>query len=612
MHMLGRPWHLATILCIGLAACMPGGSSRGGGGEQGSSGGRAGSSATGGAGGEGSGGSSAADGRGGSGGGAGSDGSGGSSGPAGGGSGGAGGAGGASTSSGGAGGGRADAGPGGRGGSAGGTGSGGRNTGGGTAAGGAGGTLDGAGGSGALSITGLKVEANPKNVLSCFVSWKTDEPADSAVQFGKSDYEWEIEDSKEVTEHRVLVIGMHAATAYKIKAVSKSSGGTASAEGTFTTGALPATIPVAEVRALDKSKIQPGWTLMNIQKGDGTATAKSQHPSQAVMYDADGKPVWYYIHGKSVDRGGAIPVELTDKGVLLGSVLDANAVSAEPPREVDFAGNTLWECSTPTCGGSGNLTHEVHKLPNGHYVIQRDVSSGSGTSPVYEEITADGKVVWSLDYKKLVTAPSGAMGDWCHGNSVTVDIEKNVVYANCRYMGLIKTTYQNPTLQWHLPASYNAKNGGDMAFSPPSSQYSDTHDPEIHDDGTVLVFDNGGYSGVIGEEGNPRGYQSRALEYKIDEAAKTATLVWEFPGTFSVDSWYKTKFYLPFWGDADRLPNGNVLVTAGVRGTSVQSRIFEVTKADGKVVWEFLLPADFGVYRSERLPNPPLVRSLNP
>jgi len=55
-----------------------------------------------------------------------------------------------------------------------------------------------------------------------------------------------------------------------------------------------------------------------------------------------------------------------------------------------------------------------------------------------------------------------------------------------------------------------------------------------------------------------------------------------------------------------------VLVTAGVRGTSVQSRIFEVTKADGKVVWEFLLPADFGVYRSERLPNPPLVRALNP
>jgi hypothetical protein len=462
----------------------------------------------------------------------------------------------------------------------------------------------------ASPLSSLKIEANPKNVLSCFVSWKTVEAADSVVQFGTSTYDWEISDSKLVTEHRVLLIGMHAAQSYKIKAISKSESGIANVEGTFSTAALPSSIPVAKITFVDKEKMQPGWTLMNIQKGDGTSTARSNTPAQAVIYDEEGQPVWYYIDGTTGDRGGAIPVELTEKGVFLGAVMDANGATKEPPREVDFSGNTIWECSTPTCGGTGTLTHHANKLSNGHYLIQRDVTVSNMTAPVFEEITSEGKVVWALDYRKLVLPPSGATGDWCHGNSITVNIDKDEVYANCRFVGLIKTTYNNPTLKWHMAASYGAKDLGTIKYSPTTSQYSDTHDPEIHDDGTILFFDNGGWSGVVGEVGNPRGYHSRVVEYKIDETNKTATVVWEFPGSFKVDAWYTTLFYLPFWGDADRLPNGNVLVTAGVRGATAQSRIFEVTKQDGKVVWEFQLPTDFGVYRSERIPTPPLVRAI--
>jgi hypothetical protein len=483
---------------------------------------------------------------------------------------------------------------------------------------GAGGTTTGTGGTGGTgtdpgvapsAITGLKIDANPKSVLSCFVSWTTDEAASSVVQFGASKLEWEISDATLVTSHRVLVIGMHAAQAYMVKAISTNSGGSVSATGSFTTAALPSTIPVAMVTVDDTTKTQPGWTLMNIQKGDGSPSARSTAPGQAVMYDEGGQPVWYYIDGTVPERGGAISTELTDKGVLIGGTQDANLNNKESPREVDFAGNTLWECPDPSCGGTGNLTHHVHKLPSGNYVMNRDVTSGNGTSPVFEEHSPDGKLVWSLDYKKLIPQPSGTSGDWCHGNSITVDVANNVVYANCRWLGLIKTSYQNPSLLWHIPARYGGL-AGTMTFSPTTSQFSDTHDPEIHSDGTILFFDNGGFSGTI-EEGDPHGYHTRAVEYKVDETAKTATLTWEFPGSFTVDAWYKTTWYVPFWGDADRLANGNVLVTAGVRGTmpTSQSRVFEVTKADGKVVWEFRLPVDFGVYRSDRI-TPPLVHAL--
>ena len=40
-----------------------------------------------------------------------------------------------------------------------------------------------------------------------------------------------------------------------------------------------------------------------------------------------------------------------------------------------------------------------------------------------------------------------------------------------------------------------------------------------------------------------------------------------------------------------------------MRFTDIPSRIFEVTKQDGKVVWEFQLPLGFGVYRAQGRQN---------
>jgi hypothetical protein len=466
------------------------------------------------------------------------------------------------------------------------------------------------------------------------VSWTTDKAADSVVQFGQGKYEWEIRDSAQVTSHKVLIIGMYATKAYQIKAMSSAGGKTVSATGNFTTGALPSQLPVATVPINDTTKAQSGWTLMNVQKGDGNTIPSSNYPAMAVMYDATGQPVWYYIDGTTNDYGGAISVDLTDKGVLVGPVGNSAGLTGESPREVDFAGNTLWQCSDAKCsssggaggsggvsglggmsgtgGGPGELSHHASKLPNGDYVVLRWNTTNNNQSPVFEEITPDHKTVWSLDYAKLVPMPSSLSGDWCHGNSITIDIAKDAVYANCRWIGLIKTSYKDPnTLLWHLPASYNGKGLGNMTFSPTTSQYSDTHAPEIHSDGTILFFDNGGYDNMFTyPPPPPTTHHSRAVEYKIDESAKTATLVWEFPGTFTVDDWYKNSWYQPFWGSAKRLDNGNVLVAAGNRGTGTESRVFEVTKTDGKVVWELHLGPDIGVYRAARI-TPPLVKAIN-
>jgi len=460
-----------------------------------------------------------------------------------------------------------------------------------------------------VEIDDLSIEPNPNSVLSVFVTWTTPEPSTSVVQFGEGDdLVWETEGDGDVTEHRVLVIGMHADTTYRIRALSVGASQTFAGDGTYATASLPAQIPVGMITAHDPAEAQPGWTLMNVQKGDGTNRALSGAPPAAVIYDEEGLPVWYFIHGDQIERGGAISVDPTDRGVLMGPT------NVTPPVEVDWSGEVLWTCDDVLCGGNFGLSHHAGKLSNGNYIVMRDAQSGGRISQVFEELTPSNELVHTIGVEDAVTPPGTSTGDWAHGNAITVDLENDVAYMSFRWLGVIKMAYSTRTMLWHLPASYGAQGMGNMEFLPPESQYTDIHDPEIHTDGTILFFDNGGFTMEI-EDGNPANLHTRAVEYLIDEEALTATLVWEFPGDYETDAWYREELYVPFWGDADRLDNGNVLIAAGRRGVAditPESRIIEVTKDTGSVVWEMLLPKDHGVYRAERLSSPPLLRRIDP
>ena len=112
----------------------------------------------------------------------------------------------------------------------------------------------GGGGVAPTAIDGLMISPNPNSVLSCIVTWTTDQAATSVVQFGLAGYQWEISDSAVTTAHRVVVIGMRREQTYSIKAVSANDGGSVEAEGDFSTGVLPAAIPVGTVQINDKDQ----------------------------------------------------------------------------------------------------------------------------------------------------------------------------------------------------------------------------------------------------------------------------------------------------------------------------------------------------------------------
>lgn len=451
-------------------------------------------------------------------------------------------------------------------------------------------------GTGTLALSSLQIEPNPNMTISCFVSWTTAVPASSEVRFGQGDYAFRIRDEAAVTEHRVLVIGMRAQTTYRVKAISDNAQGSGSAEGTFTTGMLPANLPTPMLAADSLAESEPGWTLTNIQA--------SNAPARVVMYDQEGHPVWYFVHGTASDTRGDVSTELLPDGVLVGPT------SGEPARLVDLSGEVVWE--GPAQSQQQLMTHFVMRNAAGNYVLNREMDKTvqNGSTRIddqrLEEITPEREVVWSWNLFDHVP-PAGSKEELCHANHLSFDDAGGFLYFNCRFLGLLKIERASGELVWRLGGSYDETSlgPGDFTFEPPEARFSDAHEPDLHEDGTLLLYDNGGYAGLGGDT---RNFRSRVLEYRLDQTAMRATQSFEFPGTFNVDSWFTNDWYTPFWGDADRLPNGNILVTAGVRSSTASSRLFEITR-EGEVVWQLTFPPNAGLYKAQRL-TPPLVESL--
>jgi len=111
--------------------------------------------------------------------------------------------------------------------------------------------------------------------------------------------------------------------------------------------------------------------------------------------------------------------------------------------------------------------------------------------------------------------------------------------------------------------------------------------------GNILVFDNGGTSGYGGPEGYPR--YSREFSRIVEFNPVTLEIIWEY-GKESGEEY----FYSHFISSAQRLPNGNTMITEGSKG-----HIFEVN-SDKKIVWEFVSPVigkkGNPVYRASRIP----------
>ena len=126
-------------------------------------------------------------------------------------------------------------------------------------------------------------------------------------------------------------------------------------------------------------------------------------------------------------------------------------------------------------------------------------------------------------------------------------------------------------------------------------------------EGNLLIFDNGGWAGYgAPNPGAPTGIKNALRDYSrvLEMDPLTLKIVWQYT---PAEAGYRmpldaNRFYSPFISSAQRLPNGNTMVTEGNDG-----RIFEITP-EGETVWEYLSPYPAGrrhfnlVYRAYRVP----------
>jgi uncharacterized protein (UPF0248 family) len=281
---------------------------------------------------------------------------------------------------------------------------------------------------------------------------------------------------------------------------------------------------------------------------------------------------------------------LTERGTLFfnGRTSEENFLSRFPFKagvvlEADWNGKVLWEVRHPDHHHygillrNGNvLLHCMGQVPDdiarrvsggmvegnmqsGAYAARADADAGKMYSDYLAEVTRTGQTVWewrTWDHLDPVTdgiaeiqAPRTL---WAHGNSVQELPDGDILASYRPTSTVIRISRKTGKILWKI--------------GPP--MVAGQHAPTLLANGNILIFDNG--------------------VHRLDDAMPYSRVIELNPATNQIVWKYQDKpawnFFSPRMGIAQRLPNGNTLITESSFG-----RFFEVT-SQGEVVWEYVNP----------------------
>jgi arylsulfotransferase ASST/flagellar hook capping protein FlgD len=252
--------------------------------------------------------------------------------------------------------------------------------------------------------------------------------------------------------------------------------------------------------------------------------------------------------------------------------------------------------------GNGYTTdgHDLLLLPNGHSVLMSYDPQVVDLSTVVKGGRIDaiviGLIIQELDQERNVVfqwrswdhfqitdivshSLASATVDYVHGNSVDVDPEGNFIISSRHMNEVTKISRDTGEMLWRMGGRNNQ-----FTFINEAIQFSHQHDVRRLPNGNLTLFDNGNFRLPL---------FSRAVEYAIDEAQKTATLVWQYrlnPDVFGAG-----------FGSVQRFSNGNTLIGWG----ATTPTLTEVAP-DGSIVSELTFDHSIASYRAFRFEWPPV------
>lgn len=291
-----------------------------------------------------------------------------------------------------------------------------------------------------------------------------------------------------------------------------------------------------------------------------------------------------------------------------------SAISLRPPAQgshvvfVDWNGNLLKDWPVPA--PFAEVHHDLELLANGNLLMLcRENVTDARISPLpirddcLVEVSPTGAVVWSwrlrdhIDelrlHEDVLAQIARNAGDWAHANSATV-IPPNIrpdpewtpgnIVLSLRFLDrVIVISRANGIVAWMLPSRTFGQHHAQFVPNPLG--------------GSMLLFDNGSAPAYPVSDLERAPGHSAVREFSLDTGAD----VWAYRG--SASGMFNKRFWSDIISGAQRLPNGNTLITEGVPG-----RLFEVTPA-GTIVWEYMVPysgrvqggESFNAYRAFRL-----------
>ena len=305
----------------------------------------------------------------------------------------------------------------------------------------------------------------------------------------------------------------------------------------------------------DPARSFQGFTLFTPMSGDRTYLIDMQGQTVHEWLTPEGTRA-YYATGLP---NGNLFAQCSD-GTEAGGAAGGRAARAV---ELGWDGEVVWEYRNP------RLHHDHVRRDNGNTLLieaepldaalskkiaggDPETANGEILSEAIIEVTTAGEVIWRWHAHEHLNPEverfrMGHGDQWLHANAVEELADGRIMVSFNTISEIVIIDRASGEVTWRL------KPGITMS----------QHNPTLLPNGNILFFDNG----------NGRNY-SRVAELKLDDQE----IAWEYRGN------PRDAFYSMNISGAQRLPNGNTLITEGR-----SARFFEVTPGKD-IVWEYVSP----------------------
>jgi len=428
------------------------------------------------------------------------------------------------------------------------------------------------------ALSAVRVSANTFNALSAIVQFQVRD-ADSARLIYRSAMEPEQATPFSTVPGmamRIAALGLRASTRYTLVVEAIGAGGTARSDNVAVeTGALPEVLRALHLTGTGTPGA--GYTLVVPVYMDRAPGAF------LVAFDSTGDICWYRSFP---DEGWAVEAKQQPNGHITAYVGRSFGWQPVAGRYVEVAttGEEVRSFRVPTPAWTDphemllsfrdTVLTAVHLF--GYEIRPFDLRAVGGAvdapvalhSIVRQGATGAAEFVWNAaDHFDATDWPpmAGPTLDLVHPSSLTLDLDGQYIASFQAVDQVAKIDARTGNMLWRFGGMRNEF----TLLGDPLGGFHGQHSVRVLANGNLLLMDNHIRSSAL---------TSRAVEYQLDVAARTARLVWEYRPAPAIAS--------PIMGSVQRLASGNTLVAFGAAG-----QVAEVDAAS-RAVWTASLADD--------------------